>query len=385
MTASYYRILGSTFKQILNAPSEQLASMQEMDALVNQVSGTSPLYQGEIIMEYKPERLWLWQQYSGTILQFNVQTTLLNMGVCALFCIFAREATGLPFFEEPNMAVPFVARLQLVHEVWNYQTALTTFVLTFFVNQSFSFWNEIYMLTRDVQNHINNFNLVVATHTKRDKKNEYTKEAVQLLEEIGQFSRLYHILLWASKAKRFQALSTPEGLSRMESRGLMTSRQLKVLEELTVAPNQLYHAPLEWMVIRANQAMDKGVLADEDAVRSALLAEVRSMRNSARDISDKLEGRMPLAYMSSLSRFWLIPLCSHHISLFPDLGEFSVAAVGILTLFYTGLNNLAKIFLDPLNNEEYCENSMFMNLGVLIRETNAVSTLWMKAGKELPF
>ena len=50
-----------------------------------------------------------------------------------------------------------------------------------------------------------------------------------------------------------------------------------------------------------------------------------------------------------------------------------------------GLNNMAKIFLDPLNNENYCKNAIFMDLGVLIRESNAVSTQWKKSGAELPF
>jgi len=74
------------------------------------------------------------------------------------------------------------------------------------------------------------------------------------------------------------------------------------------------------------------------------------------------------------------------IALYAELGAYSVIAVGIITLFYTGLLNLAKIFLDPLNNENYCEeDANFMDLGVLIRESNDASTQWKRAGERLPF
>ena len=43
---------------------------------------------------------------------------------------------------------------------------------------------------------------------------------------------------------------------------------------------------------------------------------------------------------------WLAPF-----ALYSDLGDYSIFAVGILTLFYNGLLNLAKILFDPLNNE----------------------------------
>ena len=60
-------------------------------------------------------------------------------------------------------------------------------------------------------------------------------------------------------------------------------------------------------------------------------------------------------------------------------------AVGTLTIFYTGLNNLAKIFLDPLNNERFSSDSIFMDLGVFLRETNGDSVQWRKAGSDVPF
>lgn len=381
----YYRIQGSIFKDILNASRESLSTMQEIDDIINQVSGTHPLYEGDIILPYKPERTWLWRQFSGTLLKINLQSTLLSMLACAAFCVYVREVTGQDYFANPDTTIPLVYRFSLVHEVWDIQKALTTFVLTFFVNQSFSFWKEVYKLTRDVQQHVNNFNFVVATNAKRGDDGGFTTESAEFLEEISQFSRLYHVLLWASKAKRFSALATPDGLTRMESRGLMTEKQLGVIQRMKVGNDQLYHAPLEWMMIRSTQAMDSGVLASDTATKGVLLKEMTSMRSAARSISDKLNGRMPLAYVQFVQILVDSFVFTAPIALYSDLGEYSVVAVGFISLFYTGLNSLGKIFLDPLNNEEFCGNSIFMDLGVLIRETNEVSKQWIKAGEEVPF
>ena len=62
------------------------------------------------------------------------------------------------------------------------------------------------------------------------------------------------------------------------------------------------------------------------------------------------------------------------------MGVFSVVLVGILTLFYRGLLDLAEVFLDPLDHEDYCEGAVYLNLAVCIREANAASTRWILGG-----
>lgn len=66
-------------------------------------------------------------------------------------------------------------------------------------------------------------------------------------------------------------------------------------------------------------------------------------------INNELNGRMPLAYTHIVQVLvdtfvWLAPL-----GLYAVLGAWSVLCMGLLTLFYAGLLDLAKIFLDPLN------------------------------------
>mmetsp|Transcript_17449 Transcript_17449/g.28225 ORF Transcript_17449/g.28225 Transcript_17449/m.28225 type:complete len:114 (+) Transcript_17449:1-342(+) len=102
-------------------------------------------------------------------------------------------------------------------------------------------------------------------------------------------------------------------------------------------------------------------------------------------MESKQAGRMPLAYVHLVQILVDTMLLISPFALYPELGSYSVIAVAILTFFYAGLMNLAKIFLDPLNNENYCDNSIFMDLGVLIRESNAASILWNNFARKTPF
>ncbi|CAB9503360.1 protein kinase type II-alpha regulatory subunit [Seminavis robusta] len=400
-TVSLWRVPAATYLTILNKPAQSLATMEEIDAVINQVSGTQALYGGEIIPPYKPERLWLWSQFQGTILNISLRTTLLNMLLCVVFVIYAEQVTGestVPligkFFDNlqthvivPDKNLPFVQRLALIKEIWSYQRNLTTFVLTFFLNQAYQFWMDTYLLARQIQGRLNDFQLVLATNIEIDRNDDGTPcaEAVQLMDDIGQYARLYHILMWAGVADRFAMLNTPEGLERLESRGLMTPEQLKVLQSLDLPKDQLHNAPLEWMLIRVNRAIAAGVVQDNNAIRTQFISQASRLRGSHGDMTDKLAGRMPLAYTHLVQILVDTFVLVAPFALYADLGVYSVFAVGLVTLSYTGFLNLAKIFLDPLNNEEFCDNSIFMDLAVLIRESNGSSTRWKNAGLKLPF
>ena len=165
----------------------------------------------------------------------------------------------------------------------------------------------------------------------------------------------------------------------------MKPRQLEVLQNSQLPPEGLYAAPLEWMMIRATQAMDEGTLAGDTATKGMLLKQIVAIREKQQKISDKIDGRMPLAYVNFVQFLVDTFVITAPIALYSRLGDYSVIAVGTLTIFYTGLNSLAKTFLDPLNNEGFSSDSIFMDLGVFLRETNGDSVQWKKAGKELPF
>ena len=292
----YYQLKGDLFKKalLLNGKNSGIASfekMQEIDEVINTVSGTNTLYDGRVIPAYKPERAWLWQQYTGTVLKISRDTILIAMAGSALFVAFAKLTTNEPFIGETGFISP--SFLSEVHFIWEIQKTLTTFVLTFFVNQSFRFWGDVYKSVRDVQGRLSSFNLLIATNVIRTANGSLTPEAETFLEEVGQNTRLFHILFWASKAKRFSVLMSDEGLKRMESRGLMSSKQLDILLGLgTDLPReQLFSAPLEWMIVRCNQASDEGVLMADTATKGSILREFMSLRNAFAKIGNTIEGR----------------------------------------------------------------------------------------------
>jgi len=388
-TVQAFRIPCETFKEILNqqqqpdagSPTENVQALDaKIESVIQEVEGTKSLYGGNIIQPYKPDRIWLWSRLRGTVLQHAAKPTLLNMLWAAGFCLLAQT-------REP----PFLAKLQMVHQIWTYQQGLTIFILTFFLNQAYSFWREIYTLGRQIQGRLNDIHLILATTAARKKPRErnsstiYTPAAETCLDDIGQFSRLFHALFWASVTRRYEILQTKRGLERMASRGIITYKQLQALLDMDLPENQRHSAVLEWMMIRADQAMTDGTFVSDPAHRQYIISKICDLRTTCAAISDKIAGRMPLCYTHLVtilvdSFVWAAPL-----ALFSELGTWSVLCVGVLTLFYSGLMDLAKIFLDPLDNEDFYPNSIDMDLGVLIRESNAGSTRWKRGAARLPF
>mmetsp|Transcript_15997 Transcript_15997/g.26249 ORF Transcript_15997/g.26249 Transcript_15997/m.26249 type:complete len:108 (-) Transcript_15997:444-767(-) len=83
--------------------------------------------------------------------------------------------------------------------------------------------------------------------------------------------------------------SNAAGLKRMESRGLMSSRQLYMLLGTDLPSNQLFSAPLEWAMLRCNKASDEGVLMADNATKSSILREFMSLRNAFDKIGNTIE------------------------------------------------------------------------------------------------
>lgn len=308
------------------------------------------------------------------------------------FIAFARYQTVGPskFWEglgqAPDASHPFIANLHMVHKIWSYQQGLTTFILTFFLNASFSFWRELYSIGRRIQGRLNDYHFVLATTATRNKRDgTYTSKSEKLLNDVSQYSRLFHALFWASNARRFRILQTRQGLERMATRGLIPSKQIELLLSLDLPEDQRHCACLEWMAIRTEQGIQDGTLLSDAAHRQFLMSKLIDLRATFSQVADNINGRMPLAYTHMVQVLVDSFVLFSPVALYAELGAWSVICVGVLTVFYTGLMDLAKIFLDPLDNEDFCRNSIFMDLGVLIRESNAGSTRWKRGAARLPF
>ena len=229
--------------------------------------------------------------------------------------------------------------------------------------------------------------LVLACTAERNPRTGvYTSRAKALLDEVSVSCRLCHAFSWAGLVKRFNVLLTARGLSRMLSRGVMTRSQYDALISPDGNKCGPQHTTLMWVLSRIERGIRDGVL--DAGTRTILTNKVCDMRGTVSAIGSSLDGNFPLAYAQFVQVLVDIVLFLAPFALYSELGIWSVFAVGVLNIFFSGMNDLAKILLDPLDNCDenfYKDSSVNMDVGVLIRESNASSNRWKNGLKELPF
>ena len=101
------------------------------------------------------------------------------------------------------------------------------------------------------------------------------------------------------------------------------------------------------------------------------------------NIGDYQAGRMPLAYVQLVQVVVDSLVILAPFSLYSQTGTLSIPLTGLLTLFFKGLLELSKSFLDPFGNEGYPAQNI--RVDVLVSELNfGAASRWVKAGKVLP-
>lgn len=96
---------------------------------------------------------------------------------------------------------------------------------------------------------------------------------------------------------------------------------------------------------------------------------------------------MPLAYVHLTHCLVDILLLLAPLGLYPHLGVISIPMTGIISLFYRGLLELSKSFLDPFGNRRVSFSGLTsdINIDCLIGESNAGSLIWPQAATKMPF
>jgi len=371
--------------------------VSEIDNIIDRISGVKTKYDGDIIQQFKPSRQWLWRRWRGTILQHAWKAALANMCVSLFFMIGLRVLNDRIFKNPitwpiggiPDVGHPMIIRMVGLFKMWGYTLSITTLVLSFYLNKAYALWRDIFIKGRKVQGQLNNLSMVLACVAERDPETgRYTDRARSFLDEVGTCCRLCHALSWAGFVNRFNVLLTPRGLSRMLSRGMMTRPQYETLVAINPNKCEPQHTTLMWIMSRVLQGMTDGIIPNDTAIRSVFMNDICSLRGTVASIGGILDGKFPMAYAQFVqvlvdTFLWLAPF-----ALYCQLGIWSVLAVGILNVFFSGLNDLAKILLDPLDNCDqsfYKDSSVNMDVGVLIRQSNAGSTRWKIGLEELPF
>ena len=163
-------------------------------------------------------------------------------------------------------------------------------------------------------------------------------------------------------------LLSPYGLKAVVGAGLLTNEEKEALTGTGLPPSQYAYALLVWVGIHCMDGFANGALRGGPGFEENVFRQLATLRASMFDIDDFRAGRMPLAYVQLVqvlvdSLVWMSPF-----ALYPELGILSTALAGLLALFFRGLLNLSKSFLDPFGIEGFKEQNI--RVDVLVSELN---------------
>jgi len=248
-------------------------------------------------------------------------------------------------------------------------------VSTFFLSEAYKFWNRFYWTTRGIQGRFNDISLFLASTANRDENDGgLTEGAEETLDDIARIQRLLHQFFWCSVVKRFKCLLTPQGISYLSSKKMLTQSEFVSLIEVGENSLGAHHACMTWLTSRISIAVERGDIKPDQAAMMTIYDKIANLRMLMARLPDMYDGRMPLAYIHFVHLLVHILLLVSPIALFPRYWFWSVIAVGILTLFYNGIFKLSMMFLDPVDNDVQHQTSrdqtVAFDVGVLIREVS---------------
>ena len=222
-------------------------------------------------------------------------------------------------------------------------------------------------------------------------------------------------------------LLSAEGLNSLVDAGELTEAEVEAMLRSGLPPSQYAYILCEWVGLYAMDGLRSGSLRGGGGFEENLLRQLGLLRSEYFNIGDYAAGRMPLAYVQlvqvrrfkrrftrrfkrcytrSFKRRTHACPCAHPspramgiparaqvlidslvvlapFALYPELGVLSVPATGLLTLFFKGLLELSKSFLDPFGNEG--SPGQNIRVDVLVSELNfGAASRWVRAGAELP-
>jgi predicted membrane chloride channel (bestrophin family) len=148
-----------------------------------------------------------------------------------------------------------------------------------------------------------------------------------------------------------------------------------------------YLIVLQWITARIGVAHRSGVLTGGPGFEQLALQKCCDLRAACMTVPDELAARMPLAYVHFTHCLVDILLLIAPFALYANLGFFAIPMTGLFTLFYRGLLELSKSFLDPFGNRRvsYSGLSSDISIDCLIGESNAGSLIWPQGALKLPF
>lgn len=233
----------TALNMVLSTPEsiiEQVSTQKLLDALIDESVRTSS--REPIMMQFNPKRGWIWRQWRGTVFSETWKSGLLNMAL-ATFVVFLYKLY-------PNLK----DLLQGFSILWGQLLSVTTFTLTFFLNQSYGLWRKCYDYSRRLQGRLNDLGMSLAAHATRvtpsspDIPSTYTPQSRQALELVSRYVRVFNLLTYASFTRSHRPILTPRGMRRLVERGILTPKEREILIDAEIPATQRHNAVLVWLI-----------------------------------------------------------------------------------------------------------------------------------------
>lgn len=340
-----------------------------------------------VLIPYHESPKWLWSQWKGTVLQTCWKPVVCSMLVSTVLVLTANSAPALCRVLGP---VPTFARilteylLPIVY-AWEHHVTLTTFVVTFFLNQSYTFWREQYNLARRIQGQLNDIGALLAACASREPDGRYTPAARRLLHEVARYVRLTHIFFWAGILKpgrkgdvfstSFTELFTKPGMKALISRGALKEHEAARLEA-SALPQFWCDLVLEWILTRCIDGINSGTLWHGNGLDKTIMEKVCTLRSTYATIDDDRTARMTLTYVHFVHILVDSLVVLTPFAIYAKLGVASILLSGVITLFYKGILQISHGLFDPFGNEDSTQDNF--QVDVLIAEANAGSIRWIQ-------
>lgn len=295
--------LWMVFDSISPEMMEKISTQDVLDRILDESLRTSA--RRPIMIQFDPSSRAIWRHWKGTVFQETWQSALRH----ALWAVVVYAL----FQQYPRIQSAFAG----FHVIWAQILGVTTFTLTFFVNQSYAIWCRILQVCRELQGRLNDYLLAAAglaqrnedvqqattttttaatTLRRKSTASQFTETSRKLLSLQARYVRLFTILLYASLTRSHRPLLTPQGLRRMVSRGIMTHDERIILKQAAVPANSRHNVVLMWLFRTHLQGCKAGVIEGGAGLEVQLIGRVQEIRGLANGMESVLKGRMPFAY-----------------------------------------------------------------------------------------
>jgi hypothetical protein len=264
---------------------EQTSTEELLDVIIDEsmrTSGRKP-----IIMEFDPASKAMWRNWKGTVIaQTWVSAVKHVIWAFAVYFLLKRYPQLGHFLRDFNT-------------LWGQMLSVTTFTLTFFVNQTYTLWRTCLTISRTLQGRLSDLMMTLATHARRNDPDSFEGSSTyepgsrKLLLVVARYVRLFHILCYGSFTRSHRPLLTPQGMRRLVERGVMTAKERKVLVDAQkVSATQRFNVVLMWIMRSVIEGKKADLFEDTRGFDSQILARVQDIRGQANSMESQLRGRM---------------------------------------------------------------------------------------------